>query len=218
MKNITAERSLEQAAFFAHEIKNPLAVIKANVQLIEFDCEGENSKCFETIYACIDKINGLISENLEYIKSIENSVMERGSDAVRVIDVITAKYSKICDRRFTVEKKVPAAVVSCRGELLESLFENLIKNAVEATKDGDSVDIEIKTKQGRAVITVADSGCGISDKDIAGMGELFYTTKKGGSGVGLFMCRRIAEQNGGRLKIGHNKPRGTKVTVELKLI
>ncbi len=216
MENITAEKSPEQAAFFAHEIKNPLAVIKANVQLIELDDKGQNKKSFETIYDCIDKINKLISDNIEYIKSMESG-SAHDSDLIRVISGITEKYSKSYKRKFSIEKGAASAVVSCEQELLESLFENLIKNAVEATKDGDSIDIEIKIKNDKAVITVLDSGCGISGKDIARMGELFYTTKKGGSGIGLFMCGRIAEQNGGRLKIERNKPKGTKITVELKL-
>ena len=71
MKNSTAENYAEKAAFFAHEIKNPLAVIKANVQLIELDNKGVNEKSFKTVYECIEKINGLIKENMEYIKNAE---------------------------------------------------------------------------------------------------------------------------------------------------
>ena len=56
MDNSTAENYAEQAAFFAHEIKNPLAVIKANVQLIELENKSENTKSFETVYACIEKM------------------------------------------------------------------------------------------------------------------------------------------------------------------
>ena len=80
---------------------------------------------------------------------------------------------------------------------------------------GDLIEIEIKRKGKRVAVSIADNGCGISEKDLERIGELFYTTKKGGSGVGIFMCKRIVEQNGGKFKIAHNKPKGTKVTVEL---
>ena len=96
------------------------------------------------------------------------------------------------------------------------MFENLIKNAVEATDEGGTITADIRIRQNKIIVTITDDGCGIKDSEIAKMSELFYTTKKGGNGVGLFMCRRIAEQNGGRLKISHNKPKGTKITVEMK--
>ncbi len=217
MDNSTAENYAEQAAFFAHEIKNPLAVIKANVQLIELENKSENTKSFETVYACIEKINNLIQENMEYIKNAEKASREADSDVAAIVRKIINKYSSSCDRTFKFESKVKDAAVNCKSELLESLFENLIKNAVEATEKGDTITAEIKIRQKRVAVVIADSGCGISDKDIARIGELFYTTKKGGSGVGLFMCKRIVEQNGGKFKVAHNKPKGTKVTVELNL-
>ena len=214
MENSTAEKYAEKAAFFAHEIKNPLAVIKANVQLIELDNKGVNKKSFETVYECIEKINTLIKENMEYIKSAKSAA---DSNVVQVLKDILEKYDTKGGRIFSLKAETDKIEVNCGRELLESLFENLIKNSVEATKEGDSISIEAKVRRRKAVIRIIDTGCGISDGEIARVGELFYTTKKGGSGVGLFMCRRIVEQNGGRLKLENNKPHGTKVTVELNL-
>ena len=214
MEKITDENQRERAAFFAHEIKNPLAVLKANVQLIEPDYNGENKKSFMTIYECIDNINKLISENMDYIKS---ETVRGGSDAVKIMKMVLRKYSVTGKRNFGFKTDRETVPVRCEEKLLESLFENLIKNAVEATEEGDEINAEIRVRRGKAVIKISDAGCGISDTELARVSDLFYTTKKGGSGVGLFMCRRIAEQNGGRLKIEKNRPKGTKVTVELGL-
>lgn len=214
MENSTAENYAEKAAFFAHEIKNPLAVIKANVQLIELDNKGVNSKSFETVYECIEKINTLIKENMEYIKSARNAA---DSNVSKILQHIIEKYKFENRRSFSFKSDSDCVEVNCSRELLESLFENLIKNAVEATKDGDSISVEVKTRKKKAVIRIIDTGCGISETEMSKVGELFYTTKKGGSGVGLFMCRRIVEQNGGKLKIENNRPHGTKVIIELNL-
>ena len=214
MKNSTAENYAEKAAFFAHEIKNPLAVIKANVQLIELDNKGVNEKSFKTVYECIEKINGLIKENMEYIKNAEK-VAE--SNVVQILKHILEKYASEGSRQISFKSDKECVEVNCSSELLESLFENIIKNSVEATKDGDSISVEVKIRRKKAVIRVTDTGCGISEAELARVGELFYTTKKGGSGVGLFMCRRIVEQNGGKLKVENNRPKGTKVTVELNI-
>ena len=135
-------------------------------------------------------------------------------DVIRIIDKAVNTYSAN-NREFKIKYKDQKVNVDCKTELLESLFGNLIKNAVEATVDGDLIEIEIKRKGKRVAVSIADNGCGISEKDLERIGELFYTTKKGGSGVGIFMCKRIVEQNGGKFKIAHNKPKGTKVTVEL---
>ena len=210
MINSAADNYAEQTAFFAHEIKNPLAVIKANVQLIELDNGGENKKSFEAVYEQIDKINRLIQENMDLIKMSESNKC----DIIRIIDKAVNTYSAN-SREFKIKYKDQKVNVDCKTELLESLFGNLIKNAVEATVDGGLIEIEIKRKGKRVAVSIADNGCGISEKDLERIGELFYTTKKEGSGVGIFMCKRIVEQNGGKFKIAHNKPKGTKVTVEL---
>ncbi|MDD5946009.1 MAG: HAMP domain-containing sensor histidine kinase [Clostridia bacterium] len=215
MKNNAAKNYEEQAVFLAHEIKNPLAVIKANTQLIELENEGKNEKSFKTIYECIDKINSLIKENTDYIKNTAGDIYQ--SDIVLIIESIIDKYSQAYNRKFDFICSIESIRIDCKKELMESLFENLIKNAVEATCDGDRITAEVKTAHNKAVITITDNGCGISENDINRIGDLFYTTKKGGSGIGLFMCKRIAEQNGGRLKVSRRKPKGTKVTVELKI-
>ena len=101
MEKITDENQRERAAFFAHEIKNPLAVIKANVQLIEPDYNGENKKSFMTIYECIDNINKLISENMDYIKS---ETVRGGYDAVKIMKMVLRKYIVTWKRNFFFKK------------------------------------------------------------------------------------------------------------------
>ena len=145
MINSAADNYAEQTAFFAHEIKNPLAVIKANVQLIELDNGGENKKSFEAVYEQIDKINRLIQENMDLIKMSESNKC----DVIRIIDKAVNTYSAN-NREFKIKYKDQKVNVDCKTELLESLFGNLIKNAVEATVDGDLIEIEF----GRTILTV----------------------------------------------------------------
>lgn len=215
MKDITEKYYREKAAFFAHEIKNPLAVIRANVQLIELDNKGENKKSFDAVYSEIEKINKLINENIEQTKKEKNQDKTDKANAVEIVAAIFDKYSRLYDRRFEVENNCENTLVNVKDELLESLFNNIVKNAVEATENGDTIKAEIKKRYNKISINISDTGCGISDEDIVRIGDLFYTTKNGGNGVGLFMCKRITEKNGGRFKVSHNKPKGTIVTVEL---
>ena len=212
-----ADAHMEQAAFLAHEIKNPLAIIRAAVQLIEIENKNSNHKKFEIVYSEIDAINKIVYEHIENIKSTEKEESDNCCDVVEVFEKVIDRYSTAWQRDFDYNRKVKKASISCRRELVESLFENIIKNAVEATNNGEKIIAEINKKERKVVVTIADLGCGMSDDDLARIGELFYTTKKGGSGVGLFMCKRIAEQNGGRFSVVRNEPKATKVMVELNM-
>lgn len=208
--------NIEEKSFFAHEIKNKLAVIRANVQLIELDYIGNNKKCFKSIYDEMEKINDMLSNKTEKLKVIENTD-KKLCDPISSLYGVFFKYSKLYDRDFKIDNKAENVLVEGKKELMESLFENIVKNAIEATNEGDSIKAEIKEKQNKLIISIADNGCGIDESEINKISELFYTTKKGGSGVGLFMCRRIVEQNGGKFKVYHNKPKGTKIIIELKI-
>lgn len=214
MSSVLVDDMAENSAFVAHDIKNMLAVIKANVQLIQLNCSENSDKNFNAVYNEIDKINGLI---INGILVNPDSVDENKANLPYIVEELFSKYKKLYNRNFKFENKARNTHVNCKKHLIESMFENLIKNAIEATDDGGTVGAEIKVRQNKIITVIYDDGCGIKDSEIAKMSELFYTTKKGGSGVGLFMCRRIAEQNGGKIKLTHNKPKGTKVTVELKI-
>ena len=108
MINSAADNYAEQTAFFAHEIKNPLAVIKANVQLIELDNGGENKKSFEAVYEQIDKINRLIQENMDLIKMSESNKC----DIIRIIDKAVNTYSAN-NREFKIKYKDQKVNVDC---------------------------------------------------------------------------------------------------------
>ena len=184
MEKITDENQRERAAFIAHEIKNSLAVLKANVQLIEPDYNGENKKSFMTIYECIDNINKLISENMDYIKS---ETVRGGSDAVKIMKMVLRKYSVAGKRNFGFKTDRETVPVRCEGKLLESLFENLIKNAVEATEEGDEINAEIRVRRGKAVIKISDTGCGISDTELVRVSDLFIRQKRA-EAESVFLC------------------------------
>ena len=90
-------------AFFAHEIKNPLAVIKANVQLIELDDDGRNKKSFQAIYYEIENINLLINEAM---KKAENTIIEKTSfNIIDVVRKVFDKYSRIYERKFVIDNE-----------------------------------------------------------------------------------------------------------------
>ena len=102
-----------------------------------------------------------------------------------------------------------------RSGLRECII-NLIQNAIEACPVSDG-EIAVSGKETGASIeiSVSDNGCGISEGDKKRIFKPFFTTKKHGSGIGLYSCRRFAENSGGKLILTGKKCKGTKITLIL---
>jgi signal transduction histidine kinase len=117
------------------------------------------------------------------------------------------------------QSRVVPADLSCRADarLLEQAVINLLRNALEATAGAPEARIGIACEQrdGRIFLTVADSGRGIAPGDQDRIFMPFYSTKSGGSGIGLTLARQVALAHGGQLEVSAQHPRGT--TFELML-
>ena len=98
---------------------------------------------------------------------------------------------------------------------MRQVFFNLVKNALEAMKDGGSLDIEISADDNNVYTSFRDSGAGISDAALARIFEPYRTTKAKGNGLGLMICRRIARAHGGDIDVESKSGEGTKFTVTL---
>ena len=106
----------------------------------------------------------------------------------------------------------PLFVTGDRVQVQQVLI-NLIVNAIDAMHgvDDNRCELTVRTgidAQGNAFIQVRDTGVGIKDEDFAHLFESFYTTKTEGMGIGLSICRSIAESHGGRIDVERNQPRG----------
>ena len=97
----------------------------------------------------------------------------------------------------------------------------LMDNALKYTEENDSIEINTSTSKDECVIEIKDTGIGISDEALKHVFERFYredkarSREKGGSGLGLSIAQTIVKLHGGSIKITHNKPKGTIVTIKL---
>ena len=105
---------------------------------------------------------------------------------------------------------------------LEQVFLNLVMNAIEAmsTSKTGARALQVKTAVGEndVLITIADSGPGIDPKSIDKIFDTFYTTKPAGMGMGLSICKTIAEAHGGQLRASANNPHGMTFQITLPLL
>jgi signal transduction histidine kinase len=98
---------------------------------------------------------------------------------------------------------------------LRQALENVVRNAVEATPEGGHVVITVRSRADRHEIEVTDTGCGIPPEDLPRLFDLYFTTKKDGTGVGLAVTQQIVTAHGGTIEVDSEPGRGTRMTVKL---
>jgi len=101
-----------------------------------------------------------------------------------------------------------------RDQLVQ-VFLNLVLNAMDATEEGGTIRIRTSLEADGLRIEVRDDGCGIPTDSLSRVFQPYFTTKETGTGLGLFVCRNIVEQNGGRIDLTETSPHGTTFTVWL---
>jgi len=196
------------AGGIAHEVRNPLGVIKNAVYFLK-TCHGETDEdtreSFAEIERALSRSNRIITELLDFARGSEPQ-----HDQYSLGDAVAAAIA---------DTNIPATIdvtppeipdpVFVRGdhEQIERILMNLIRNAVQAMPDGGSLSVSCTCDDENVVIEVTDTGEGIADGDIDKIFEPLYSRKAKGIGLGLAVSKRYAELNQGQLdvesKLGH---------------
>jgi signal transduction histidine kinase len=206
------------AGGLAHEIRNPLNAINLNLQMIEEDLPGSGSDATELAALLngtkqeIKRLDRLASNFLVYAKPLEPE--RKKFDLGSLVDDIIQLLRRECEAagiQLVREGKYDAAKVWGDPDLLKQAILNLVVNAQDsvATRPSGSRIIRMATgkEADQAFIRVADTGGGVSTEDAQGLFKLFYSGKRGGTGLGLPIAQRIVESLGGRIT-WRNLPEG----------
>lgn len=195
------------AAVVAHEIRNPLAAISASSQMLAMspDLANDNRVALDIIVREADRLNLWITDLLEYARPRKGEVLS--ADLAELLgQIVDLLRNDPATAGVEVSQELARGLV-IRGDVqrLHRVFMNLAKNGIEALEGEGHLRISswADWENGRrvAVVSVADNGPGIAGEDIGRVFDVFFTTKPGGSGLGLATVVQIVEEHGGRVTV-----------------
>lgn len=212
-------------SLITHELRNPLSSINLNTEMLMESLAEEGAvrddsdvmPVLETIINEVDRLRDITEEYLVYARLPSPKLDHEHLEDVlqNLVDFHASEWSgRDVDVTLSIEDELPAAV---DANQMRQAFLNLVRNAVEASPAGASVQIIARRSGTDARVQVIDEGSGISAEAQARIFEPFFTTKTRGTGLGLAMTQQIVEEHQGRLEVGTTPGGGTTFTITVPL-
>jgi signal transduction histidine kinase len=192
------------AAGIAHEVRNPLGVIRASAAMVRdhFAPGDDSHRACGFILEEIDRLDGLIASLLAFARPTTLRVRPAALDQVVARAAALADETlRKRDAKLLAEIAAPAPELPMDPDLIAQVLLGLVTNAAEAVSPGGRVALRARNEPAAVVVAVADDGPGVPEADRMRVFEPFYTTKASGTGLGLAMAERIARAHGGELRV-----------------
>lgn len=206
----------ELSARIAHDMRNPLSVIKTSAELIKLNQKDIDSKTkahWELLERGIYRISHQVDDVLDYVKS---SPLKKEDTKISVILHGACERIKIPDK-IKINLPKTDVTIPCDRDKLETVFVNLTMNSIQAM--GDKIGIIninlIEESDDVLLITVKDTGPGIPHSLISKIFEPLFTTRQIGTGLGLPSCKNIVEKHGGSIDVSSCRGKGTTFLIRL---
>jgi two-component system, sporulation sensor kinase B len=203
------------AAAVAHEIRNPLTVVKGFLQFYEQSNEtnDEGKKHFHLMIDELNTAEQVISQFLAIAKPSKEKELEPVNikQVLQSVTDLLHSYGLLHDNKIELQM-VEDSYIAANTIEIKQLFINIIKNAIEASNIGDSVVVTASKIKDYVEINVIDLGQGMTENEIESLGTPFYSLKSKGTGLGMMICFNIAENYKGNISFKSEKGKGTTVT------
>ena len=206
------------AAGLAHEIRNPLGSIAGSIQLLRTatGLSDEDQRLCDIIQRETGRLNDLVTDMVDL--SRPKKPLFASVDAARVareVVALTARSGRAVSDVDVAYSGSDSAPVWADGAQLRQMIWNLVRNAVQASSPGDSVEVAVETLNGNVWLRVSDRGVGIDETARERLFDAFFTTRSQGTGMGLAVVKRIADEHGFAIAVDSSRGRGATFRVNL---
>ena len=207
------------SATIAHEVRNPLAVIRSAAQSLGESVAGrdpEGERACRFITAEIDRLTSVVGSLLAFARPLRLELKPVAVDEL-FDGALQLAAPDLTREQVQVARPVPTAPLRVRADvdLVRQVLVGLLVNAVEAVGQHGAITLDARDDDGVVAIEVADSGPGVPPELRTRIFEPFFTTRAKGTGLGLPIARQIVEAHGGKLEVGERRGGGARFVVRL---
>jgi signal transduction histidine kinase len=204
----------QMAASITHEIRNPMAVIRGFVQLLNERSPEDQQSFFRIVLDELDRANAIIND---FLSLAQNRIVPKEpcqlhdllNDLLPLIWADANMRGQIVDLRLCEDMEL----LVMNSKEIKQLILNLARNGMEAMDDKGVLRIETMNFKDTVQLRVIDNGIGISQEKLEKLFEPFYTTKTNGTGLGLALCLSIVERHNGKIHVESIVGQGTTIIV-----
>lgn len=210
----------ELAASVAHEVRNPLTVVRGFIQLIENQESGTNREYMKLVLTELDRAENIISDYLNLARpQIEEKKIINMTEQLNEVTTLMSTYASLQGAFLQVNVTEKMFTVGDRAKLKQAII-NVLKNGVEAIKETKGyikIEANIEKMRDREYIriVVKDNGIGMSREQLDRLGQPFYSLKEKGTGLGLMVTFSIIEAHKGTIEYLSEEGKGTEVHIIL---
>jgi signal transduction histidine kinase len=210
------------AGELAHEIKNPLAIIRMTSELLKEDFEAIDSKearralpRLESVISQCERLENILNDFLRFtrLSTLELKPGSLNKQVEFILDFIAPQAAK---QNVEIIRHLDSQLPSIKldPQTLQAALLNLVKNALEAMPEGGQLLARTRIIRTGVALDLIDNGCGMSPNTLINMFKDFYTNKEGGTGLGLPTAKKIIEAHGAKINVQSELGRGTQFTIE----
>ncbi|RXT07132.1 sensor histidine kinase [Ammoniphilus sp. CFH 90114] len=204
------------AASIAHEVRNPLTVVRGFMQLLnEKKVDESEQKYFHLMIEELDRAEHIIHNFLTLAKPQNDEVkcFDAGAEVGHVVSVASA-YASLRNVKITLEI-ASSLMIEGNPATFSQVLLNIIKNGIEAMPDGGTLKVLGRREAGTVIISIIDQGVGMTQQEVNQLGTPFYSSKREGTGLGLLTSFRIVQMMNGTIKVTSKKGKGTQFSIRI---
>jgi signal transduction histidine kinase len=204
-----------------HEVKNPINAIVVHLELLKSKLSGDNAPAIrhlEVIEAEIRRLDRVVKTLADFSRPVELQLREQDLRAV-IDDVLALTETELSTRHVSLVRQMPSQplMVNIDADLLKQAALNVIQNGAQSMPEGGQLRVVLEEEPRFALLRIRDQGPGIPREIREKVFDLYFTTKSGGSGIGLAMTYRILQLHYGSIEVQSSSEDGTEFLLRIPI-